>query len=78
MRLRLSAECRVVKAEVIAPSQGEVGFVQPFCKVIMKVSIIHDRSGDRVLAKCLGFRQPTMPLLGRNMALTIRINAYSS
>ncbi len=57
-------------AAIVTPSQGEVGFVKPFCKVVMEISIIDDRSSDRVLAKRLGFRQPMMPLLGRKMALT--------
>ena len=43
-------------AAIVTRSQGEVGFVKPFCKVLMEISIIDDRSSDRVLAKRLGFR----------------------
>jgi len=60
----------VGERQSVTPSPGEVGFVKPFCKVVMEISIIDDRCSNRVLAKRLSFGQSMMPLLGREMALT--------
>ena len=48
-----STECRVTQAAVIPPSR-KLGFVKPFCKMVMQVRIVDDRRGDRALAERLG------------------------